>query len=554
MLRRLTIKNFAIIDEQTLELEPGLNVLTGETGAGKSILIEALGFLLGARASSSWLRTGAARLEVTGWFDKDDFPKEVATQFKITESPVMLRRELDASGKTRAIINSQSAPVAALAALGDCLVDFHGQHEHQTLLKPAVQLDLLDRFGGYDDETAKTAEAYDRWSALRAQLESSQMSEEERRRRIEIARFQLQELNEANLKAGEEEELETSLPRLKNAERLKGFAAGAYEGLYEQEGSSLSTLLKAERALVELAKVDPSEDVRRMHDRLEEARLALDEVAHELGAYRDRLDVDPAKLDGILGRLDALSRLKKKYGQTVELMIEFRDKTTEELQRMENAAQTSEELAKQLAEAETALAATCEILHAQRRKAAKKLETQLLKELKVLGMPNAEFSVAVEMEEGRYARTGSDAVDFLLAPNPGEPLKPVKAIASGGELSRVMLALKTVFAKADRVPTLVFDEVDAGIGGSVARAVGEKLAALGRARQVLCVTHLPQVACFGRAHFWVGKIVAGGRTKVAVERLEGGKRLEALALMLGGREATAASRKHAKELLEASTQ
>ena len=554
MLRRLTIKNFAIIDEQTLELEPGLNVLTGETGAGKSILIEALGFLLGARASSSWLRTGAARLEVTGWFDKDDFPKEVAAQFKLAESPVMVRRELDASGKTRAIINSQSAPVATLAALGDRLVDFHGQHEHQTLLKPAVQLDLLDRFGGYDDETSAVAAAFDRYAAIQAQLASSQMSEEERRRRIESARFQLQELSEANLRAGEEEELETSLPRLKNAERLKGFAAGAYEGLYEQEGSALSTLLKAERALVELSRVDPSEDVRKMHGRLEEARLALDEVAHELGAYRDRLDVDPAKLDGILSRLDALSRLKKKYGQTVELMIEFRDKTADELKRMENAAQTSGELEKELAAAERQLGLVCEVLHAARRKAAKKLEALLLKELKVLGMPNAEFSVAVEMEEGRYARTGSDAVDFLLAPNPGEPLKPVKAIASGGELSRVMLALKTVFAKADRVPTLVFDEVDAGIGGSVARAVGEKLAGLGRARQVLCVTHLPQVACFGRAHFWVGKQAVGGRTKVSVERLEGGKRLEALALMLGGREATAASRKHAKELLEASTQ
>ena len=552
MLRKLTIKNFAIIDEQTLELSEGLNVLTGETGAGKSILIEALGFLLGARASSSWLRTGAARLEVTGWFGKDAFPRELIAQFKIAESPVMVRRELDASGKTRAIINSQSAPVATLSALGERLVDFHGQHEHQTLLKPAVQLELLDRFGGYDDVAEKTAQAFEVWSGLKAELESSQMSDEERRRRIETARFQLQELDEANLTLGEEEELEATLPRLKNAERLRTFATGGYGALYEDEGAALSTLLKAERALVELSRIDPSEVVRQLHARLEEARLALEEVSHSLGNYRDRLDVDPSKLDGILSRLDKLSRLKKKYGPTVAAMIGFREKTAAELQRLENAAQTSDELEKKLADAEKKLAAACDRLHDERRKAAKKLEAQLLKELKVLGMPNAEFSVAVEMEEGRYARSGADAVEFLLAPNPGEPLKPVKAIASGGELSRVMLALKTVFAKADRVPTLVFDEVDAGIGGSVARSVGEKLAGLGRARQVLCVTHLPQVACFGRAHFWVGKQVASGRTKVTVERLDGGKRLEALALMLGGREATAASRKHAQELLEAS--
>ena len=550
MLRRLQIKNFAIIEEQTIELSEGLNVLTGETGAGKSILIEALGFLMGARASSSWLRAGAAKLEVTGWFDKADFPKEIVTQFKIAESPVMVRRELDASGKTRGIVNAQSASLSTLAALGETFVDFHGQHEHQTLLKPAVQLDVLDRFGGHDEELEAVGRAFERWSALKAEMESSQISEEERRRRIESARFQLQELDEANLRVGEEEELEATLPRLKNAERLKGFAATAYDGLYEQENSVLGTLLKAERMLAELSRID--ETTRPMHDKLEDARLSIDEVAHELGVYRDKLHVDPGQLDGIMSRLEKLSRLKKKYGPTVSEMIAFRERAAAELARLENTEQRRGDIEKELAAATGALDAAADAIHKARRKAAKKLETLIEKELKVLGMPNAQFSVAVEMEEGAYARSGCDAVGFMMTPNPGEPMKPVKEIASGGELSRVMLALKTVFAKADRVPILVFDEVDAGIGGVVARAVGQKLAALGRTHQVLCVTHLPQVACFGRAHFAVAKQVAGGRTSVVVERLEDSDRLEAIALMLGGREATAASRKHAKELLEAS--
>ncbi len=550
MLRSLAIKNFAIIDEQVLELQDGLNVLTGETGAGKSILIEALGFLLGARGSSSWLRAGAAKLEVTGWFDKEDFPKDVRAQFKIAQSPVMVRRELDASGKTRAIINAQSAPLSVLAALGEALVDFHGQHEHQTLFRNAVQLELLDRFGGLDEETARVGEAYRAWAGLKAEMDSAQMSDEERRKRVELVRYQLQELTEANLKAGEEEEIEATLPLLKNAERLRTFASAAYEVLYEQEPSVLGQLLKAERALAELARVDAS--MRERHDGLEAARLALDEVTHALGAYRDRVEASPEKLDALLARLETISRLKKKYGPTASDAIAAKDALALELSRLENSQQRQGQLEGELAAAQKRLDAACEAIHAARRQAAKKLESAILKELRALGMASTEFSIGVEMEDGRYGPTGSDEAEFMLAPNPGEPARPLKDIASGGELSRVMLALKTVLAKADRIPILVFDEVDAGIGGTVARAVGEKLSALGKTHQILCVTHLPQVACFARAHFAVAKETDDGRTRVTVERLSGQRRLEVVALMLGGREATAASRKHAKELLEAS--
>ncbi len=551
MLRKLEIKNFAIIEEQTILLGDGLNVLTGETGAGKSIMIEALGFLLGARGSASWLRAGATKLEVTGWFDKDDFPAELRTQFKIAESPVMVRRELDAAGKTRALINAQSAPLATLSTLGRALVDFHGQHEHQTLLKAQIQLELLDRFGGLDEQAGAVARAYDAWAALRQEAEAAEMSDEERRRRVEFARFQLEELSAAKLQAGEEQELEATLPLLKNAERLNSLASTAYEALYEQEDSALSDLMKAARAVGELARIDPA--MQAAADKLEELRVSADELAHSLRDYRERAHGDPQKLDELLTRLETLSRLKKKHGAAAaDELISLRERLELEVSRLENSEQRRGELEKELSAAQSSLDAACEKLHAARMKAAKTLSAALQKELKPLGMPNAQFSVCVEMEEGRYTRAGADECEFMLAANPGEPLRPVKEIASGGELSRVMLALKTVLAKADRVPILVFDEVDSGIGGTVARAVGEKLAALGRTHQVLCVTHLAQVACYGASHFCVVKEVSGGRTRVSVERIDGAKRLEAIALMLGGREATAASRKHAKELLASS--
>jgi DNA repair protein RecN (Recombination protein N) len=548
MLRRLKVVNFAVVERVELDLPGGFIAFTGETGAGKSILLEALGFLLGARGSSSWLRTGAERLEVEGTFDAADLPNELRERYKVASGTFVARRELDAAGKTRAMIHAQSAPVSALAALGDAFADFHGQNEHQTLMRPAVQLELLDRYAGLEAERAALAESHGRWSALAARLSASQMSEEERRRRVELLRFQLEEIDAAKPKLGEEEELDEKLPRLKNAERLRGFADSAYGLLYAEEDAALARLMKAERALSELAKIDPSAG--RLQGELEAARVAIDAVAHEVGDYRDRATADPAALDALLTRQETLSRLKKRHGPTLADVLATRERLAAELDGLENADARIEETKRDLAKAEKALAALSDEVHGLRVKAAKKLDASVLKELKVLGMEHSRFTCAVEMEEGNWSRTGADAVEFLLAANPGEPPRPVKSVASGGELSRVMLALKTAFAKADRTPLLVFDEVDAGIGGEVATAVGEKLAALGKGRQILCVTHLPQVACHAKTHFHVAKEVVSGRTRVRLERLDGDRRLETVALMLGGRAATAASRKHAQELLE----
>ncbi len=554
MLRNLRVRDFAIISELILEPGRGLNVFTGETGAGKSILIEALGFLLGARATTAWLRAGASRLSVEGVFDPDDFAPGLREQFQVGSTPVAIRRELDASGKSRASLNGRPAGLAVLAAFGEGLVDFHGQHEHQTLLKPAVQLDALDAFAGLGRRREELAGLHRAWVKASAELDSARMSDSERRRRIEFDRFQVQEIDAAKLRPGEEEELEADLPLLKNADRIRNLADAAYGLLYAGESSALQALQKSVRTVEELCRFD--ESLRQGRDELETASIAVDEVARRLGELRRRVGADPARLDALLGRQDALARLKKKYGATVTEVLAKREELAAELDLLENSQKMIADLEAGQTETRRGLAAACGRMHKLRATAAKKLETSLAKEIKVLGMPHARICVSVEAVEERFAASGGDEVEFLLAPNPGEPIKPLRSIASGGELSRVMLALKTVFAGeagGASVPVLVFDEIDAGIGGTVARCVGERLAALGRCRQILCVTHLAQVACFAPTHFHVSKETAGGRTSVRVERLNGGRRLEAVAQLLGGRAATEASRKHAQELLESST-
>jgi len=549
MIRRLKVLNFAVAEKVELELGPGFTALTGETGAGKSILLEALGFLLGGRGSSSWLRAGADRLEVSGLIDLADAPADLRRELDLSGKTVELKRELDSTGRTRALIAGRAAPVAALARIGEHFADFHGQHESRTLLKSSSQLDLLDAFGGLEAEREALRDAHAAWSALTARLEASSLSEAERERRADLLRFQLSEIDDAKLRAGEDEELEDKLPRLKNAERLRGLADAAYGLLYAEENAAVARLLKAARAVSDLAKIDPAAGG--LHTELEEAHVAAASVARELGAYRDSVSADPAALDALLTRQDALARLKKRHGVTIADVLAARERMAAELDGLVNADAHLEKTRKELAKAEASLAKLANDAHDKRVKAAKKLDAAALKELKVLGLPHARFACSVEMEEGSWTKTGADTVEFLLAPNPGEPPRPVRTAASGGELSRVMLALKTVFAKADRTALLVFDEVDAGIGGEVAHAVGERLSALAKGRQVLCITHLPQVACFAQTHFHAVKDVAAGRTRLRVDRLAGDLRLETVATMLGGKP-TGASRKHAQELLESS--
>lgn len=535
MLTRLTVKNFAVVEALALELGAGLTVFTGETGAGKSILVEALGFLAGGRGSSDWLRAGAPRLEVAGRFQSSGRTLEV-------------RRELDEDGRSRVFIDGKPGTVSALARLAEDLVDFHGQHEHQTLVRPAAQLELLDGFAVCQPRRAAMAAAWARRQELSSRLASLQMSSEERERRLDLIRFQVSELKACDPRLGEEAALEAELPRLKHAARLGELAAEAYARLYDAEGSVEEQLGTVERSLEEMARLDPALETAR--EALARSREAASEAAAALGPYKDGEGADPERLDGVMSRLDTIAKLKRKYGGSVEELLAARVRLEAELETLENHGQRSGAVETALAEAEAQALSLAEDLHKTRLKAAKRLAERAQSELAGLHLDKARLSVSVQWDDEALGPSGADRVDFLLAANLGEPLKSLRAVASGGELSRVMLALKTVLAEADRVGTLVFDEVDAGVGGAVGAAVGERLAALAKRRQVLVVTHLPQVACRAAVHFEVAKTVSGGRTQTRVERLDGKVRVEALARMLGGRVVTDASRRHALELLE----
>ncbi len=531
MLKSLSIRNFAVIESLDLEFEDGLTAFTGETGAGKSILIEALGFLLGARGSLDWLRSGAASLSVRGTF-----------------SDFTLERTLDAKGRTKASRDGAPIKVAELIALGAGLVDFHGQHEHQSLLNPRVQCELLDSYGGLGSALSDVRSAYGDWKKLGERIDAMHISEDVRLQRIDLYRFQIDAIDAVAPKPGEEDAMSAELPRLKNAEKLINLGAKAYAGLRDEDGSILERLGEAEAAVEEMAHLDKG--LSQTVSLLVRAREAAEEAASALALYRDSIGEDTGRLDELFGRQDKLDKLKLKYGATVEDILAYREKIGGDLNALENHAEETTALEASRRKAEKTLLKRCETLHEMRLAAAKKLGVRIQRELRDLGMEKAKLSVSVEMEEGEYGPEGADHVEFLIAPNPGETMKALRSIASGGELSRVMLALKTVFAEDDRVGLMVFDEVDTGVGGEVGRSVGAKLAELGRHRQVFCVTHLPQVACCGQHHFHVVKGVAGGRTVTRVERLVEKARVEVVARMIGGKTVTKTSLKHARELLE----
>ncbi len=549
MLRTLRVKNFAVIEEAELNFSAGFNALTGETGAGKSILMEALGFLMGGRGSSAWIRSGAKTLQIDAVFDSGDWTNSLPRK---TAKPgagatISIRREIDESGKSRAFIDNEPVSAAMLSQLADSLIDFHGQNQHQKLMKPAFQREFLDSFSEQDELLEEVKAAFERWSLLKQKIESLNLSETERSEKLDYLRFRLAELEAANLKEGEEEKLEAELPSLRNAERLKSAAAEAYGILYARESSCLAQIQELDRQIVELTKMDPS--LERLKTPLSEARGVLLDISETLSDYQSRLSLDPAKLDSMLERLDQIARLKKKYGKDFAGLLNEKNVLSEEVFRLENRAEGLEELKRQEDEAESNLKSLCEKLHIRRTQGAKKLEKALALEFKGLGLLHTELKISIEMEDGQYHSFGGDAVEFMFSANPDAPLRPLRETASGGELSRVMLGLKTVLAQADKTPILIFDEVDAGVGGAAARLLGDKLLNLAKGRQILCVTHLPQIASLAQTQFHVLKEMDSGRVKTQVKRLSGGDRLEVLAVMLGG-SPTDASRQHARELLE----
>ena len=503
-------------------------MFTGETGAGKSVAISALSFVLGARGSTSLINDGANKLEVRAEFQAD-LSVDLLQKYALSGNRFVFMRSLDRNGKSKASINGKSVSATVLAEIGRELVDFHGQHEHQSLLRPEVQLQLLDTYAKVLPLRDKVHAAWKKWNEAQARLAAAQLSEQEKQRQLDLYTFQLQEIEKVNPHLGEDVELEQKLPQLKHAGKLLELAHGAYQDLYENENAAVTLLGRAARQVREIAQIDDQASA--LADALTQAETLASDAASDLSAYQEGLHADPQTLDEMLSRHEKLKRLKLKYGPELADVLKTADEMKAQINRLQNVELLKEELEKEINKTRGELDALCEELHAKRYAAAQKLAATLEKEISPLGFNGLKFEVAVEMDGENPTPTGADQVEFLFSPNPGQAPRPLRAIASGGELSRVMLGLKTVLA--GRIAVMVFDEVDSGVGGRTAALVGRKLRAVAQGRQVLCVTHLPSVAACANAHFFIEKTTDGKQTHVSLCRLEKENVVKEIARMLG---------------------
>jgi DNA repair protein RecN (Recombination protein N) len=543
MLRFLRIRNLAVIEAVEVEFEPGFNVLTGETGAGKSILVEAVGLLLGARASQDLVRTGEAQATIEAIFEPGVRPGT---------RELVVRREITAQGRSRSFIDGALATTAALRDLAARLVELHGQHEHQALLDPLTHLPLLDAYAELDPAAARVAAAWTSVRALREQLERSRMDARERSARLDLIAFQLGEIEKARPRSGEDEELAATRQVLASAERVQRLCEESYAALYDSESAVLAGLGAVWKRVGELAAIDPQ--FAPHLDARDGIKSQLEDLAFFLRRYADGVDASPARLQEVEDRLALLERLKRRYGPTLDEVIATGESLARERELLTGGAERAGDLERDLANATTAFLDLARELSQRRRAAATVFARALEALLAELAMAQTRFEVrfnAAALAADRWSERGIDDAEFFVSPNPGEDLRPLARIVSGGELSRVMLALKTLAAADGEGKTLIFDEVDAGIGGRVADVVGARLAALGERFQVLCITHLPQIAAHGATQFRIEKQVRGRRTMTSVERLDEEGRVDELARMIGGVSVSEPVRARARDLLAA---
>jgi len=551
MLAHLRIRNLALVDDLTWELSPGLIGVTGETGAGKSVIVGGLKLIIGERADRSLIRSGSDQCEVEAVFAlTPELEERLAPILEdaglppCEDSQLMIRRVLAASGANRQFVNCSSATLQVLKSLGDILVDLHGPHDHQSLLSRDHQLALLDAYAGAGEALAAYKDAYSRWRRLQRQWEEMRDSEEASAHEIELLRHQLDEISNADIRPEEEEEIQDRYRRASNSVRLVELSGGLVDALSDADINITGQLADLQRLVRELERLDPSST--EITAGLSRASLELDETSALLRDYRDALEIDPQEAGQLEDRIHVFETLKRKYGGTLEAVLASADHAARRLEMMENR---DEALAKARAEADAAkkvVAKTGGTLGKMRRAAATPLAAEIAAHLADLGFKQAEFSIAFTEEESPGPH-GCEQVDFQFMPNPGEAAKPLRLIASSGEISRVMLAVKTALAEQDGVPLLVFDEIDANVGGEIATSVGSKLASLARRHQVITITHLPQVASKAQSQFRVIKVVEDNRTHSRLLRVEGDAREEELARMLGGKSENAL--KLAKSLL-----
>jgi len=549
MLTDLHIRNFAIIDTLHVSFLPGLNMLTGETGAGKSIIIDAVNLILGGRASSDMIRTGEEEAVVECLFDlagHDDVRSILEASGIETEAELLIKRVVSRSGRNRVFMNGGMATTSQLGTIAPLLVNIYGQHESQLLLRPENHLYLLDGFAGLVPLRARFADLFDEFRKAREELRVLVEGERDAIRRIDLLSFQSDEIAGAALLPGEDVELGHEHERLLHGEKLIHASRGAYDALYDGDGALLGILRSIIAEIDDAALVD--ESLVEHSERLNEAYLSLEDAALSLRDYGSRLELDPARLGEVDDRLDLIHRLKKKYAPTIEEILAFKERVDAELDSLAHREERHGKLEEELRRLEQSLREGGGELGRLRREAARRLQGAMEKELHELAMKNARFEVAFfPFDEPRA--TGMERIEFLFSPNPGEAPKPLARIASGGELSRLMLAMKQIHPESD-VPTLIFDEVDTGIGGAVSAMVGKKLKRVSRNQQVLCITHHPQVAAYADHHFTVRKTTDTGRTRTSVELLVGPERVQEVARMLGGAKITEKTLEHAREMME----
>jgi DNA repair protein RecN (Recombination protein N) len=553
MLVSFQVRSFAIIDKVELEFGPGMTVLTGETGAGKSILVDALGLALGERGGSGMVRAGANRAEFTAEFDLRDQPdarRWLAEQMLDLDDECNLRRVINSDGRSRAFINGNSVPLQSLKALGEMLLDIHGQHFHQSLGRAPVQRDLLDYFGGLVDLRIATGNAFDDWQSIATQLAELEAADADRAARLELLRFQIAELDALGLAGGEHAALTAERQVLQNSGRLADGLSRALLYLDEEDAANARSLLAdASQAVQTLCRIDAT--LEPLSGLLNEADIQLSEAVDGLRRYGDALDMDPARQNAVEERLDAIHAVARKHRIEPEEIPAIHERISQQLNDLEHAEERGSELRQQVTQAETVYQESAAMLSRGRQKAASAFSAAVSEAMSGLGMPGGKFAARLSVRAKGLARaSGLDDVEYLISANPGQKLLPLSKVASGGELSRMSLAIQVVASDGSNIPTMVFDEVDSGVGGGVAEMVGLRLRELGRSRQVFCVTHLPQVASLADQHLRIMKISDGKVTRTGITHLSENERVEEIARMLGGVEITRRTRDHAAEMLQ----
>lgn len=550
MLTSIHIKDFAIIDQLDLDLKSGMTVITGETGAGKSIMVDALSYALGERADSNVVRNGAKRAEISAYFDIQQLPHVkdwLEEQMLDDDDHCILRRVINHDGRSKAFVNGQPVNLAQVSELGDFLVDIHGQHEHQSLFKPQVHLQLLDRYAGLTEQSAELAKVASKISSISSKLKAFQSALKDKNDRKDLISFQLQELEQAPIDKAND--IEQEHKRAANASRLLEKGQQSLAALSEDDDTISSNLGRIVHQISDMLAVD--EGLKNTHDLLQSALVEIDEASHELRDYLEGLDIDPQAYQELDQQISLLHDLARKHQVSMEDLPQTLQELQQELENLEGDEQTFDDLEKELAKLEKQYLELAKAISSKRQSAAKKLNQEVIKLMQQLGLGNGVFEVAFNPQDAKaHKSTGLETAEFMVSTNPGQKPMPLRKVASGGELSRISLALQVINAQTTQLPTLIFDEVDVGIGGGTAEIVGKLLAELGKQAQILCVTHQAQVAAQGHHHLQVSKSQDKKATQTQLLEITQTQRIEEIARMIGGVEITETIRQHAKELLK----